>query len=173
MKTLFKILSVFLVFILFVGCDKQDDNYLGDDSDVQLKSANSRTESWSMVYPAGEYATPVICDDEVVDFLVGDGVGIMCHARAHYENGKMVWGKLTFKGKLTSEYTGETFTISEQDKCLFDENEEMDGLIGRTNARGDMGTHLILVVYIATSEDFYSGNFEILKAKCVPNSDKN
>lgn len=138
MKTQIKLLFLIAVIFLFAGCDKQNDPYPEDSTDLQLKSVDNKTISMSFVYPAGEYATPVICDGEVVDFLVGDGVGIMCHARQHFVDGKIVWGKVTFKGKLTSEYTGETFIISELDKASFDENEEMCDLIGRTNARGDM-----------------------------------
>jgi hypothetical protein len=167
MKTLTVLL--FGIILIIAGCDKQNDFYLDNTSEPELKSANSRTINFEM--PPG-YATPIICDGEVVDYLeVGeDGVGgenLYAHATAHIIDGKFVWAIVHTKGTLTSQSTGEIFKINETNKVTFDENEEIASLLVRTHARGDKGTHVIMFFDV----DWENKIFLLLKSIC-PGNDK-
>ena len=172
MKTLLKSMFLIAVICLAAGCDKQDDLYPENSSELQLKSADNSTVSFRFYPTEEEYYCPVICDGETVDFLIGDGESLITHARIHYKNGQMIWAIGTFKGTLQSEQTGEIYRISEQDKFRLNENGEFFDLTARTNAIGDMGTHLILSIAIATVDDSQNGIFTVKKAMCVPDSDK-
>jgi hypothetical protein len=138
-------------------------------TDNQLKSADSRTINFEM--PPG-FSTPIICDGEEVDYLeVGeDGTGgenLYIHATAHIIDGKFVWAIVHTKGTLTSQLPPyETYKINETNKVRFDENEEVESLVVRTHARGDMGTHVIMFFEV----DFATWTFELLKGIC-PQSD--
>lgn len=175
MKTFIKIFFLFVVISLVAGCNKTNDLNEENSSDVQLKSADNRTVEWRFYPSQDEYYCPIICDGEVVDFLIGDGESLIAHARAHIVDGQMVKIIGTIQGKLQSKKTQEIFRINEQNK-FYNYVEGVDGvwenLTAHTNAVGDMGTHLIMSMTIDNLDDFQNGVFTLTKAMCVPNSDK-
>ena len=116
-----------------------------------------------------QYWLPVICNDEIVDYLTGDGKNLEIHGRMHYEGGKMRSLIVTAQGTLESQLKKEVFTIHEQNRIYFDENEIINEFTAHTNAVGNMGTHLIISMIVT---DFNSGTYDLIKAMCVPNSDK-
>lgn len=142
MKT-FKLLFLMFIFAgLLAGCSKDEELYEDYSSDLQLKSADSKTINFEMT---GEYYTPVICDGETVDFLyVPDVTGQNIHITAHMIDGQFVWFIVHAKLTITSEQTGETFKINDQTKVFFDENGEYDTFTMHIHAKGDKGTHVIM-----------------------------
>jgi hypothetical protein len=177
--TIMKTLSFFLLVVIFVfaGCSKNDDILLQTNDDLQLKSAEKGAGYTEQFYfsPAYEdYYLEVICDGETVDVLHGDGESLTVHGIIHYKNGEMQWGKWLVKGSLTSESTGVTFTIHEQNRGMFDKEDDFYYLITRTNAIGDDGTHYLFSAKFIWPVDEYegivweNGTWEDLRAKCVP-----
>ncbi|WP_167611625.1 hypothetical protein [Maribellus sediminis] len=142
MKALVKLLFL-MVFICFsAGCDKQNDPYVDNSNDLQLKSAESRTINFDMT---GEYYTPVICDGETVDLLYLPEVeGQDAHITAHLVDGQFVWFIVHCKLTITSQQTGETFKVNDQTKVIFDENGEYESFTMHIHAKGDKGTHVIM-----------------------------
>lgn len=165
----------FMVVVLFItGCTKTDDL---SEVDPTLKSAENGnyTEQFSFSPAYEEYYLEVICDGEIIDILHGDGMGLKGHAILHYKNGEMQWAKFMVKGSLTSETTGVTYNIHEQNRGEFDKDEGFYYLIAHTNAIGDDGTHYIVSVKFIWPIDEYegivwdNGTWEYKKAMCVPN----
>lgn len=163
MKTLLKIFFLIAAISLFAGCDKQDDLFPENSSDLQLKSADTRTINFEMT---GEYYTPVICDGETVDFLyVPDIAGQNAHITAHLIDGQFVWMIVHCKLTITSQQTGETFKVNDQTKVTFDENGEYDTFTMHIHSKGDEGTHVIMFFEF----DWASQTLEFLKGVCPQN----
>lgn len=174
MKNIFLLIIVLAMTAL--GCNKNDD-IVNELNANQLKSSetnNGYTEQFYF-YPSGgdEYGLPVICNDEEIDYLIGDGAGLKAHAIIHYKNGEFAWGKWLAKGTLTSQSTGETFKISEANKGQFDSNGKYY-LTFHTNAIGDKGTHYIFSGKLLWAEEggIDDGEFIVEKAMCVGKNKK-
>lgn len=165
MKPLVKIFFLMAVFSLVAGCNKQDDLYPENPSDLQLKSADTRTINFNMT---GVYYTPLICDGETVDFLyLADVAGQNSHATGHLVDGKFVWMIIHSKLLITSQLSGETFKINDQTKVNFDENGEITGTITfHIHARGNNNTHVNLFFEF----DWENQTLVLLKGVC-PKSD--
>lgn len=168
-----KTLTILLLGVVFIiaGCSKTDEFREVNMPDNQLKSADSRTINFDMIEfdPTVAYSTPIICDGEIVDYLVEDipGSEITVHVTAHIINGKFVWAKLHCKGTLTSEATGETFKVIDQTKITFDENTELTSNIYHVHAIGDKGTHVINFFKL----DYEAQTYVLIKGIC-PGNDK-
>ena len=142
MKTLIKLFFLIAVMSLVAGCNKSNDPFLDDSSDLQLKSADSKTINFKMT---GEYYTPVICDGETVDILyLADVADQNTHITAHLIDGQIVWMLVHCKLTITSLQNGETFKINDQTKVFFDENGEYETFTMHIHAKGDKGTHVIM-----------------------------
>lgn len=166
---------------ILMGCSKTSDFPMGNDEDLQLKSAEKGagyTEQFYFNPGYEDYFLEVICDGETIDVLHGDGESLTVHAIIHYKNGEMQWGKWLVKGSLTSEVTGVTYTMHEQNKGQFDKEDGFYYLINHTNAIGDDGTHYLFSCKFIWPVDEYegivweNGTFEDLKVKCVPEPGK-
>ena len=164
---------IFLLLCLFLsvaaGCSKQDEICDENGSGIQLKSAGNLTITRQMEpsEKAGLYI-PVICDGEIVDYLVADGNTHSVMARFKFEDGNLVRVLLTCKGYLQSQLTGHTYTFMEQDKIWFDGNGNIIKFWGVDNVKGEQGLHFLMICFVL---DFDAGTYELQKAMCVPNAD--
>jgi len=85
-----------------------------------------------------QYAINVYCDGELVDNLTGE---TNVHTILHFNNqDELVWARQQFNGELTSNITGEGFTVT--DEFVFD--EIVGTGTGHCNLIGDAGSHYIL-----------------------------
>ena len=96
---------------------------------------------------------PIICDEKVVDVLIGDGKNVKVHVISHYKNHEFDWDKMIIKGTLTSETTGETFKTNEFQKSEFND-EGRYSITFHTNAIGDKGTHYLISATVLWNSDF-------------------
>ena len=132
MKTLIYLCLV--TFLILSGCAKNDDE-LSVNTDASQLKAVPENGTISYFYTGGYFAD-LICDEEVIDQLLGN---VEWHVRDHYKNGEIVWSFYTASGSLTGGI-GEVFTIHESDKLYWsDENWTF-----HCNLTGDQGSHYIL-----------------------------
>lgn len=172
-KIAFLILAVTLIFM---GCTKNEDFPMGNDEELQLKSADNGNYTEQFYFNPGplDYFLDVMCEGQSVDNLKGDGISLTVHALLHFKNGEMQWGKWLVKGKLTSQTTGETFIIHETNKGDFEKENGAYYLITHTNAIGDNGTHYLFSGKFIFPEDMNdpnwieNGTWEWFDARCVP-----
>jgi hypothetical protein len=173
-KIVFIILAASLILL---GCTKTDDFPVGNDEELQLKSAEKGagyTEQFYFNPGYEDYYLEVICNGETVDVLHGDGESLTVHGIIHYKNGEMQWGKWLVQGSLTSESTEVTYKVHEQNKGMFSKEDDSYYLLSHTNAVGDDGTHYLFSAKFIWPVDEYdgivweNGTFEDMKARCVP-----
>lgn len=119
----------------------------------QLHGQSSGTKS-VQVWVTGSYWTPVYCDGDFTDYIIGD---VTIHYIDHYADGKWKWEIAQMKGTGEGLY-GETFTVKEIDKL-----SSADGILTwHFNLKGDMGNS-----YIASmSYSYITGEFKVEKAVC-------
>jgi hypothetical protein len=169
MKTLLKLLFLLAAVSMVIGCSKQDEVCDENCSDLQLKSAENRTIVSR--YGPGEVPTfycPIICDGEIVDFLMGNGSTITMWVREKYDDGKLMRMILNLSGSVTSQSTGITYTFTEKDKIYSNEEGTIVFFTGHDNVKGEQGTHFISIMIVL---DFDAGIYDLVKAMCVPNAD--
>ena len=146
--------------LILMGCSKNDDFPEGNNDDLQLKSADSRTVN-SRTTGYGEM--PLICEGEEIEPIEGP---FDSHWVDHYKNCELQWTIYSSRGTVTSS-SGENFIV--QDAGKFDKSKK-GPYMWHSNARGDQGTHLILsgiVTFTVIDEDVvYDIDWE--KAMCVP-----
>lgn len=154
--------------LIILGCSKTSDFPMGNDEDLQLKSADTRSINFIYFPGPDGYFTPIICDGATVDFLVGDGESLTAHATLHSVDGILKWAIVSIKGSLKSQTTDEIFKINEANKIFFNEIGEITSNFSRTHARGDKGTHVIMFLEV----DFDNQLYELTKAMCMPGNSK-
>ena len=138
-KVGYLLLGLFLMFGL--GCTKSDDFVKSDEISNQKKSEFTKTGHWR-----GEsgYYIVLYCDEEMVDEVYGD---IETHWMAHRKNGELKWVQIKYNGTLTSEETGEVFTIKETDKLTIKDGGHawwhFESYEFRYNIKGNLGSHYI------------------------------
>lgn len=161
---------LFSFILIFAGCNKQNDLLPETSTDLQLKSAESKTINFEMqdMFPGWIYYAPLICDGDTVDILEENvpGEEISVHVTAHFIEDKMVWAKLHCKGTLTSKETGEIFKVNDQTRVTFDENMELTSNIYHVHALGDRGTQIMNFYEL----DYEAQTFVLTKSIC-PQSD--
>jgi len=166
MKTLIKLLIVVTSICFLAGCEKQEAPYLDNSSDLQLKSADTRTINFDMT---GEYYTPLICDGETVDFLyLADVADQTAHITAHLIDGQIVWMIVHSKLTITSQETGETFKINDQTKVTFNENGDYEIISFHIHTKGDKGTH----VNMFCEFDWENQTLELIRGVCPGDADE-
>jgi hypothetical protein len=173
MKTLLKIMFLLAVTSLITACSRQDEISDENNADLKLKSADTRTIHMIFHPTENEFYCPVICDNETVDFLTGDGESLTVHGQVHLVNGQMTKVVVQCMGRIQSKLTGETFFVNEHDKFIMESDGGWRDMTAHTHLVGDRGTHLLLISYLASDEDFVNGNLVVIKAMCVPNSKNN
>jgi hypothetical protein len=158
MKTL--ICFSLMVFLVFSGCSKVDNDSAAKPDNNQLKAApKNGSVSW---YYSGGYGIPLVCDDVQVGFLFGWPVD--WHVIDHYKNGEIEWSIYNASGFLTLKSTGEVFKIQESDKIFYSKGN----FTFHANLVGNLGSHYIL------SGHFDPATFEVFVDKAVcPNGPKN
>lgn len=160
MKAFYLLLLAFLLFA--VSCSKTDDFPQGNNEEPQLKSAVTRTINFH--YPSSNWSSPLYCGDELIDNLVTNPETMQSHAVVHIVNDKVVWANIMVKGIVVLESTREIFKINEQNKIVFDENEDFASFTCRTHAKGSMGTNVIMFYTVI---DFDLGEIVMDKAICA------
>jgi acetaldehyde dehydrogenase (acetylating) len=167
MKTLIKLLIVVMSVCLIAGCEKQDDPYQDNTSDLQLKSADTRTINFDLM---GDYYTPVICNGETVDEISVDMAsdGFKAHATVHMVDGIWKWAIAHIKATIVSQSTGETYILKDQIKVTFDENGDMATNTSHTHVKGDKGTHVIMFFEF----DVENQTLMLLKGVCPGDADE-
>ncbi len=170
MKTL--TILVLGVVLIIAGCSKTDEFPEQNQTDNQLKSADSRTINFVMhdLDPTFAYWVPLICDGDTVDILAEDvpGEEITVHVTAHIIDGKFVWAILHCKGSLTGEKTGETFKLVDQTRLTFNENMVVDSNIYHVHALGNKGSRIMNFFEL----DFDSYTYVLTKSICSGNDKK-
>jgi hypothetical protein len=135
MKIFKRILLAIACVCLLLACTKPN-NELGapttQTQNPQLKSADTKSD---VIYGEIGWIIDVNCDGAWVDEITGDA---NAHAVAHYKDGVLKWTILSYKGTGTSVISGETFTISEQDKVEYTTLPYI--YTAHTNVKGDKGT---------------------------------
>mgnify|MGYP000153302760 CR=1 FL=1 len=168
-----KTLTILLlgVTLIFAGCSKTDEFPEENMSDLQLKSADSKTVNFVMhdADPTWAYWSPLICDGDTVDILLEDipGEEITVHVTAHLIDGKIVWAIFHCKGSLTSEKTGETYKIVDQTRLTFDENFELTSNFYHVHAKGDKGSRIINFFEL----DYDAQTYVLTKSVCSGNDE--
>jgi hypothetical protein len=160
-KIAFIILTVTLIVL---GCSKTDDLPVGNDEELQLKSADSRTVNY--YWGSAGFYTPVYCEGVIIDYLYGNPETLHSHGVYHLVDDVAKWANIIVKGTVKSESTGEIFKINEVNKLVFDENEDIISHTCRTHAKGDKGTNVIMFFTVI---DFNAGEMVLEKAICAPN----
>ncbi|WP_340113190.1 hypothetical protein [Maribellus mangrovi] len=153
------------VILILAGCSKTDDFPEGNMSDIQLKSADSRTINFELTdFLPVPYYTEVYCDGEVVDILeeYDPGSEITVHVTAHIIDGIFVWAVMHAEGTLTSKVTGEIFKVNDNTRITFDENGEVTSNIYHVHAKGDQGTHIMNFFEL----DFEAQTYVLTKSVC-------
>ena len=117
--------KVFLFVCFFIGISTIS-------VDAQDK-ANKADQDWVV----GTYYSPVFCDGVMVDYLEG-GTIMVHYVFRMFKNGKLLAKEIDqIKGEVLSS-SGETFTIRETDKYIYDDNWV---LTWHYNLIGNQGTH--------------------------------
>lgn len=113
------------------------------------------TSDWTM----SAFWSPVFCDGEMVDLLQGGEIRVHIVTHSNYYQTD-IYQNIQIKGKVTSDVTGEVFTIRETDKVF-----KEDGIWYYTwkyNLKGNKGTH-----YIGTlTQPYFGGPIEVGKTVC-------
>ena len=128
------------------------------------------TMNWDWI---GGYFTPVYCPNEqgvleVADYVTGT---LTAHAVWHFVNGQMRWYNVISHGEVIGE-SGETFTISEQDKGTYSAEGIDLGATWHFNLKGDQGNHYLgSITWVGTADPDYE-NLIINKAVCVEKKKK-
>jgi len=161
-KIVFLILALTLIFL---GCTKNEDFPMGNDEELQLKSADSRTVNY--YWPSAGFYTPVYCDGVIIDYLYGNPETLQSHGVYHLVDDVAKWANIIVKGTVKSESTGEVFKINEVNKLVFDENEDIINFTCRTHAKGNMGTNVIMFFTVV---DLQAHEMVLEKAICASNN---
>jgi hypothetical protein len=113
--------------------------------------ANNADQGWVV----GTYWAPVFCDGVMVDYLEGGTIMVHFVFRI-FKNGKLLAKEIDqVKGEVMSS-SGETFTIREVDKFIYEDNWV---LTYHYNLIGDLGTHYTgTLTYNYSSGEMTVGN---------------
>lgn len=116
--------------------------------------ANNADQGWIV----GTYYSPVFCDGVMVDYLEG-GTILVHFVFRMFKNGKLLAKEIDqIKGEVLSS-SGETFTIRETDKYVYEDNWV---LTWHYNLVGDRGTH-----YTGTlTYDYGTGELTVGNTTC-------
>lgn len=118
------------------------------------ENSNKADQGWLV----GTYYSPVFCDGVMVDYLEGGEITVHYVFRM-FKNGQFLAKEIDqIKGEVVSS-SGETFTIREIDKYIYENNWL---LTWHYNLIGDRGTH-----YTGTlTYDYSSGEMTIGNTTC-------
>ena len=169
-----KLLFIFLgATILLLGCSKSDDLLPVVNDDVQLKSADKKTEVTTRTF---YFWTPVNCDGNLVGALEGE---LTFHIRKHFNKGN--WDHFTVTGTLIGSrldpglscpFEGEVFKFNYQDKTYYTEGgswEEQDwtSFTYHFVAIGNNGTRILNAAEVVFLDEEPWYEVIPVKSKCM------
>jgi hypothetical protein len=148
--------KTFFILCLFLGIgltqlSAQPDNKHG-------------TGSVAYDYPNLGWIAGVLCEGVQADLIEGSGDA---HVVDHYTNGVMDWEIINFSGTGISDWTGETFTFSEQDKNWIP--KPGDWMVS-THVKGNKGSLYYISwvgIWTGNDEDF---TWTLKNASCTGNA---
>lgn len=151
-RNLLLCLSLVLVAI---ACSKEDDWI----PDLSLKSAdNSQVIQWKT---ESRERILLFCGDEVQDVLEGT---LSANIRDKMLDGTAIYSIINLKGTLTSQATGETFKVNEQQRV----DRRILRIEFKWNIKGDQGSHYIGVAYV----QHHDLEIHVERAICPPQKNR-
>lgn len=130
---------------------------------VSAQNSNSEGTKSVSYWTDDHFWSSIYCNGVWVDFISGI---ITWHIVEHYKDGVIQQLICQGKGEVKSEYTGETFQVSELDKIY---SPKSNLYIWNTFLKGDMGTHYM----VSFTCDLEAGTCNVTRSGCPGNEMNN